>query len=182
MNVVFLDRDGVINRYPGDFDYVKNADEFHLLPGSACAIKRLNDLGFKVFVVSNQAGVSKKIYTQSDLDAIDKKMHDELACCDAKLDGIYYCTHLDEHACNCRKPKDGLLHKALDEHNITPEKVFFIGDSFMDMTAARSFGACAILVLSGKETQANKANWPFIPDFIFEDLKTAVEYICNNYV
>jgi len=74
MKVVFLDRDGVINKYPGDTNYVNNWSEFKFISGSIEGIKKLNSCGFKLCVVSNQAGVSKGLYTQQDLNEINKNM------------------------------------------------------------------------------------------------------------
>jgi D,D-heptose 1,7-bisphosphate phosphatase len=181
MHVVFLDRDGVINAYPGDNDYVKTWKEFKFIPGSVEGIRKLNGKGFKLFVVSNQGGVSKGVYSQKTLDDMTKKMLQTLKRQNARIDGVYYCTHRKEEECECRKPKTGLLRKALAENDITCETSFFIGDSFMDMTAAREFGAKPVLVLSGKEKIGNRSKWEFEPDYIFDNLLIASHYLCAHY-
>ena len=91
--VIFLDRDGVINKYPGDRNYVNNWKEFKFIPGSIGAIKMLNASGFRIFVVSNQAGVAKGLYSFEDLEYINKKMNAALKKEGAYLSGIYYCIH-----------------------------------------------------------------------------------------
>jgi len=181
MRVVFLDRDGVINEYPGDTDYVKDWGEFKFIPGSIEGIKKLNACGFNLYVVSNQAGVSKGLYTQEDLDEINENMSKELKAQGAGVEGIYYCTHLESDNCNCRKPKTGLLKQAVLNLGATLEISFFIGDSFIDMGAAHCFGAKSVLVLSGKEKISNRGQWEFEPDHIFDDLKSAADYLCSHY-
>ena len=181
MKVIFLDRDGVINEYPGDRKYVIGHHGFKLLPGSLEAIKKFNKFDFKVFVVSNQAGVAKGLYTQEDLEGINRKMINALKKYGAHVSGIYYCTHLSEDNCNCRKPKPGLLNKAVADLGVEPQIAFFIGDSFMDMKAAVEFGAKTVLVLSGREKISNRINWEFEPDYVFDNLLVAANYICSNY-
>jgi D-glycero-D-manno-heptose 1,7-bisphosphate phosphatase len=179
--VIFLDRDGVINKYPGDRRYVNNWEEFSFIPGSITGLKKLKDKGFLLFIVSNQAGVAKGLYSQKDLDAITKRMLNQFKKHHIDLDGVYYCVHKEEDSCTCRKPKTGLLHKALTEHNINAQVSIFIGDSFRDMKAAKEFGAKPVLVLSGKEKISNRKNWEFEPDYIFDNLLIAAYYLCEHY-
>jgi len=181
MKIIFLDRDGVINEYPGDRQYVTSPKEFKFIPGSIQAIKNLKEKGFTLFVISNQAGVEKGIYSQKTLDDIDRKMLHELKKHKTSLDGIYYCTHRKETNCLCRKPKTGLMHKALKDLNKTPKVSIFVGDSFKDMQAAKEFGAKPVLVLSGKEKISNRNKWEFEPDYIFDNLLIASYYICSHY-
>ena len=132
-------------------------------------------------MISNQAGVEKGIYSQKTLDDIDNKMIRELKKHKTSLDGIYYCTHRQEANCLCRKPKTGLMHKALKDLNKTPKVSIFVGDSFKDMQAAKEFGAKPVLVLSGKEKISNRNKWEFEPDYIFDNLLIASYYICSHY-
>ena len=179
--IVFLDRDGVINKYPGDGDYVKSRKEFEFIPGSIAAIRKLNEQGFKLFVISNQAGVAKKLYSQKDLDLIDQRMQGSLKKQKAHLDGIFYCTHVNEDNCDCRKPKTGLLEKAVASLGAQAASSVFVGDSILDIRTARNFGSGAILVLSGKEKIANRSHWEIEPDFICDNLLVATYYICQHY-
>jgi len=182
MKVVFLDRDGVINEYPGDTKYVNNWGEFKFIPGSVEGIKKLNTCGFKLYVISNQAGVSKGVYTQKNLEEINKNMLKEFKTQGAEIKGIYYCTHQTLDNCDCRKPKIGLLKQAIANSGVNPEISFFIGDSFQDMEAARCFGAKSILVLSGKEKESRRDQWEFEPDYVFDNLQAAADYLCSQYV
>ncbi|MBP7088243.1 MAG: HAD family hydrolase [Candidatus Omnitrophica bacterium] len=181
MRVIFLDRDGVINEYPGDKKYVNNWSEFKFISGSIEGIRKLSSGPFKLFVVSNQAGVAKGLYTKKDLDNIDRHMLDVLKKNKAFLSGIYYCLHHPLENCACRKPKTALLEKALSDFKIKPEESFFIGDSFYDMNTARNFKAKSILVLSGKEKIENRQNWEFEPDYVFTNLLLAADFLISRY-
>jgi D-glycero-D-manno-heptose 1,7-bisphosphate phosphatase len=178
MKVIFLDRDGVINQYPGAGLYVTNAGQFHFINGSIEAIKILNNAGFKLFVISNQAGVSKGLYDEQDLEKINQKMRYNIEKQGGRLDGVYYCRHQDKDNCHCRKPKTGLLQQALSGQKA--QQCYFIGDSMRDMITANNFGCKPVLVLSGQEKIADKKNWPFVPELIFKDLLAAAEYISGG--
>jgi len=185
MKLVFLDRDGVINEYPGDFQYVTSWDKFRFLPGVHQAIQRLNRQGYKVFVISNQAGVSKGIYPKEELDFITRNMLKELNKLGAHINGVYYCTHTEEDNCNCRKPKTGLVEKViagLKKNGVLPElsDSYFVGDSIRDIDTGKAARLKTILVFSGKEKPENKNIWQTLPDFTAKDLSGAVEIILKN--
>lgn len=185
MKIVFLDRDGVINKYPGDFKYVTRLEDFCLLPGVGLAIKKLNDAGFEIFVASNQAGVSKGAYTQETLDLITKTMLNELKKSGANIKKVHYCTHKQEDNCLCRKPKTGLIDQAVkllkeEGKNIDFNKSYFIGDTERDIITGKSAGLKTILVLTGKEKSSELSGWKVKPDIIALDLSQAVELIKNN--
>jgi histidinol-phosphate phosphatase family protein len=177
---VFLDRDGVINRYPGDTKYVTCWKEFKFLPNVKKAVALLNTKHYPVFVVSNQAGVSKGTYTQDTLNAITKKMLNAFKKSNAKIKAVYYCIHRNEDNCSCRKPKTGLLKLALKGNSILLKRSFFIGDTIRDVNTAKATGCKSILVLSGKEKLSNRNNWQTQPDFIFKDLYGAAEFITGR--
>ena len=181
MRVVFLDRDGVINEYPGDRNYVTSWEEFNFIPGSIEAIRLLRNHKFKIFVASNQAGVAKGLYSHDDIERINKNMLEAIRRQGGDLDGIHYCFHRDEDNCSCRKPKPGLLTKVLDNLQKKPDASFFIGDSLRDVKAAKSAGCESVLVFSGKEKQENKPSWDINPDYVFANLLEAARYICANY-
>ncbi|MFA5156214.1 MAG: HAD family hydrolase [Candidatus Omnitrophota bacterium] len=184
MKAIFLDRDGVINKYPGDFQYVRAWNEFHFLPQALPALKKLNAAGYKIFVISNQAGVAKKIYSQADLDLITANMLAGLRNEGIEIEGVFYCTHLPDDNCECRKPKAGLVHKAVAAlkqrgEGIDFSKSYFIGDSEMDVQTGMSVGLKTILVFSGRERPENRSRWKNLPDFTAMDLYEAAEMIVN---
>ena len=181
MRIVFLDRDGVINEFPGHRNYVTSWEEFSFIPGSIEAICLLKEHGFKVYVASNQAGVAKGLYSHKDLECINKNMLKEIRGWGGDLDDIFYCFHRDEDDCDCRKPKPGLLTRVLDNLEQKPKDCFFIGDSLRDVKAARNAGCKSVLVLSGSESAKNRENWEIKPDYVFDDLFEAVRKICLSY-
>lgn len=181
MNAIFIDRDGVINRDPGGTRYVTSWKEFKFLPRAKKAISLLNQKKYPIFVISNQAGVSKGIYSRDALSEITGNMLKELQKFNAKVDGVYYCTHRDEDNCSCRKPKDGLVRSAIKGRRINLKRSFFIGDTIRDVKTAKTAGCKSILVLSGKERLANRKNWEAQPDFIFKDIYEAGEFILNHH-
>lgn len=185
MRVVFLDRDGVINKYPGDADYVKSWNEFHFLPGAKSSLKRLNDGGFRIIVISNQAGVSKGLYSQGALDLITRNMLEELGKAGVCVEAVYYCTHLREENCACRKPKTGLIDAAvtaLKNKGLEPrlDGSYFIGDTISDMETGRAAGLRTILIFSGKEKPDNKDKWATLPEYTAPDLSAAVDLILRG--
>lgn len=180
MKAVFIDRDGVINRYPGDGEYVTSWGEFRFLPKARAAIAKLHRGGFSVFVISNQAGVGKGFYTREALDFLTVNMLREVEKAGGRIAGVYYCTHRPDQDCSCRKPRAGLIEKARGDHGIRDTHSFFIGDTMRDMKAARAAGCRSILVLSGKEKLANKENWDSAPDFVRRNLYEAVKFVCES--
>lgn len=142
---VFMDRDGVINRLlPGD--YVKRWEEFELLPGVAAAIRLIRESGFLAVVITNQQGVGKGLMGMDDLDAIHLRMVGELRRQGADLDGIYACPHLAAEECDCRKPKDGLIRRAVAELGIDAGASYMVGDSSSDLEAGRRAGCRPVLI------------------------------------
>ncbi|MFA6129543.1 MAG: HAD-IIIA family hydrolase [Candidatus Omnitrophota bacterium] len=180
MKAVFLDRDGVINKYPGDRLYVTSLKMFKFLPRAKEAIVLLSRAGFEIFVASNQAGVGKGFYSQKTLDAITAKMLKGIEQAGGKVTKVYYCTHHKEAGCSCRKPKPGLLKKAAREFKVNLKKAYFVGDTIRDVLTAHAAGAKSILIFSGKEKLSNQKDWEVKPDFVFKDLLAAAKFLTNN--
>jgi len=179
MRAVFLDRDGVINKYPGDRLYVTSLKKFSFLPHAKKAIALLSEAGFEIFVASNQAGVGKGTYTQKTLESITAKMLGDIEQAGGKITKVYYCTHRKEAGCSCRKPKPGLLKKARREFKVDLKKAYFVGDTIRDVLTAHAAGAKSILIFSGKEKMSNQKNWAAKPDFVFKDLFAAAKFLIS---
>ena len=179
MKSVFLDRDGVINKYPGDRFYVTSLKKFRFLPNAKKAIALLSKNGFKIFVASNQAGVGRGIYAQKTLDAITAKMLKEIEAAGGRITKVYYCTHHKEAGCACRKPKPGLLKQAAREFKFSLKGVYFIGDSIRDVLTSQATGSKSILVLTGKDKLATRKHWEAEPDLIFKDLLAAAKFLTS---
>lgn len=142
---VFFDRDGVINHDPGDYTYL--LEEFTINPGIPENLKRLQDAGYKIILITNQGGISKKIYTHNHVEAIHKYLADELNKVDVKLTEIYYCPHHNNNEnCICRKPNSLMIQKALARFDIDPKQSYMIGDKMRDVECAENAGVKGIKV------------------------------------
>lgn len=175
--VVFLDRDGVINKYPGHKKYVTTLKSFRFLKGALEAIRLLTRAGYAIFVISNQAGVTKGLYSQATLDKITRRMGARVKKTGGRIRRVLYCLHTKEMNCPCRKPKDGLLRKATKGMRVDKKNSYFIGDSMMDVQAGRAFGCRSVLVFSGREKLRNAPFWDAQPDFVARDLLGAAKNI-----
>jgi D-glycero-D-manno-heptose 1,7-bisphosphate phosphatase len=170
----FLDRDGVINRKAPEGQYVTRWEEMHFLPRVAEAIGLLNRAGFLVIVVSNQRCVAKGLLTIHGLESLHRQMAGKLAADGARIDGIYYCPHDYEHACDCRKPAPGMLLEAARAHQIDLRASWMIGDSSIDLEAGRAAGCKTAQILSGEKAAAAGA------DLAASTLFEAVEQILQS--
>jgi D,D-heptose 1,7-bisphosphate phosphatase len=147
-SAVLLDRDGVINVDKG---HVHTPDEFEWVTDAPAAIKWLNDRGFLVFVVTNQAGIAKGYYTETEYRAFERWISDRLAEYGAHIDQSYYCPHHPEGSgvyrrqCDCRKPAPGLLMQLKSDWRLDPNRAIFIGDKQSDLEAADKAGIRGIL-------------------------------------
>jgi D-glycero-D-manno-heptose 1,7-bisphosphate phosphatase len=180
MRAVFLDRDGVINKYPGDKNYVTCQKEFRFLPNAIKAIAKLHRAGFGLFVVSNQAGVGKGFYSQKTLDAMTEKMLKRIENEGGRIEKVFYCTHRPEESCNCRKPMTGSVMHAAKKYSINLKKSFFVGDTIRDVKTAHAAGCTSILIFSGKEKPSNRHTWEEKPDFTFKNLSEAAAFILKQ--
>lgn len=144
--IIFLDRDGVINEKPKKADYVKSWDEFKFLPGAIEGIELLAKKGYKLYIVTNQAGIGRGIMSENALAEIHKRLNSELAAYGVKLSGIYYCPHSWNEGCDCRKPKAGMFFRAAHDHHIDLSKAVFIGDDERDLQAGEAAGCRTILI------------------------------------
>jgi D-glycero-D-manno-heptose 1,7-bisphosphate phosphatase len=187
---VFLDRDGVVNRYSydaesGTFDSPASPAAFKLLAGAGEAIASLNRLAVPVIVVSNQPGIALGKFSTVQLDAVNEEMRVQLAAWGAHLDGVLYCRHHPggvlpgyATACECRKPKPGLLLRAARERNIDLAHSFFIGDGVPDILAGRAAGVKTVLIAGLRCTVCEEfAARGAVPNFVARDLEEAVRLI-----
>lgn len=138
---VFLDRDGLINQPPPpERRYVTCPEEFHLLPGTAEAIRLLNRNGVPVGVITNQKGIALGRYTEQDLAAIHSRMRDLLAAEGAMLDTIEYCPHQESDACPCRKPMPGMILTTAETLGVNAVDCWMVGDQPRDLEAGKAAG------------------------------------------
>tara|TARA_Y100000031_G_C8136445_1_gene345471 strand:+ start:216 stop:764 length:549 start_codon:yes stop_codon:yes gene_type:complete len=177
---IFLDRDGVINKDPGGGDYIKSWKEFQFLPNAIDAIKKLNQHGYKIFVISNQAGVGKGLYSQQALSELTENMLKEISSQGGNIESVSYCTHRPDEGCGCRKPKTGMIEKVTSGLGIDFKATYFIGDAQTDIGVGKNIGCKTILLLTGKEDLDSIRDWKLKPDFIKKDLMEAVEWVLKE--
>jgi D-glycero-D-manno-heptose 1,7-bisphosphate phosphatase len=177
---VFLDRDGTICEEMG---YINHIDRLRIFPFAAGAIRRLNEAQIPVIVVTNQSGVARNIFPESLVQQVHKKMISELAAGGAWIDGIYFCPHKSEDACECRKPNPGLLERAAREHGLDLAASWVVGDRYADLEMAHAAGGRGILVMTGYgrgEYELHHSTWPRQPDALADNLTEAVRRILND--
>lgn len=143
---VFLDRDGTINVRPPRACYVEKWEEFNWINGAKEAIKKLNDHGYLVILVSNQPGIARGNLTEDILVDIHNKMQTELEEIGAHIDKIYFCPHNWDEGCTCRKPKPGMLFQAQKDFSLNLKECVFFGDDERDMEAAKAANCKGILI------------------------------------
>lgn len=173
MNLVILDRDGVIN---ADSDaFVKSPEEWLPLPGSLEAVARLYRAGWQVFVATNQSGVARGLFDEATLAAIHEKMRAELDALGARIEGVVVCPHGPDDGCVCRKPNPGLYLEIAGRSGQPLHGVPIIGDSYRDLEAARAVGARPILVRTGKGERALAEHPELADGEVYDDLAAAVD-------
>ena len=143
-NVLFLDRDGVINL---DVGYLSDPAQLEFIPGAIEAMKEAQTRGYDIIVVTNQSGVARGYYTEEDVQALHAEMSRRLEAESVHILAYYYCPHHPEgtveaykKACDCRKPNPGMLTKAIEEWHVDVDGSFLVGDKPSDVEAAESIG------------------------------------------
>lgn len=180
----FLDRDGVLNV---EKNFIHRPEELELYSFTPEALQRINQAGYLSVVVTNQSAVARNLCTISELEVIHKKLETELGNKGAWLDAIYYCPHHPDKGypeenpefkidCECRKPKTGMFLKAEKEFNIDLQQSWMIGDSERDIIAGKNAGCKTVGVRTGYGIKKTTV----MPDYFFENLKEAVDFIIDE--
>jgi D-glycero-D-manno-heptose 1,7-bisphosphate phosphatase len=176
-SIVVIDRDGVINEDSGAF--IKSVAEWRPIEGSLEAIAALTKAEVLVAVVTNQSGIGRGLFDESTLHAIHRHMQQSVRAAGGALAGIYYCPHLPDAGCDCRKPRPGMLRTLERELGVSLSGAPFIGDRVSDLDAALAVGARPILVRTGTgaatEAVARARGVP-----VFDDLRSAVANILGE--
>lgn len=151
--VIFLDRDGTVNV---ETHYLHRPEDVRLLPGAAEGIRRFNDNGFQVVVISNQAGIGRGYYTEKEFRAVNQRLNQLLGEQGAHIDSFYFCPHHPEagigeyrRVCRCRKPDVGMFEEAEREFAVDKAHSYMIGDKRIDTQAGHNFGIRSVLVSTG---------------------------------
>lgn len=183
--IVFLDRDGTINQ---EVEYLHRPEDLVILPEVAQALKRLKAQGFRLVVVTNQAGVARGYYKEEDVVSLHQTLNQYLLREGAAIDHFFYCPHHPVHgigpykkACHCRKPETGMFEMAEAFYSVDKAHSYMIGDKLLDTEAGRRYGVSSILVGTGygadlygsmKEEEKEKAFYFYAPS-----MKEAADFI-----
>ncbi|MGB4810934.1 MAG: D-glycero-beta-D-manno-heptose 1,7-bisphosphate 7-phosphatase [Methylophilaceae bacterium] len=175
MKLVILDRDGVINQDSTNF--IKNPQEWVAIPDSLEAIALLNQSGFRVAIATNQSGISRGLFDMATLNAIHDKMNRELAALGGRIDAVFYCPHLADEHCHCRKPDTGMIEEIGKRFSIELKNVPAVGDALRDLQAFASAGCQPILVKTGKGEETLSSGKIPANTWVCADLAEAVQKI-----
>jgi D-glycero-D-manno-heptose 1,7-bisphosphate phosphatase len=176
--VVFLDRDGVINR---DSDqYIKRWAEFAFLPGSLEALARFTSAGLHLVLVTNQSAVGRGLISLAGLAEIHRRMNCAVEAAGGRLLDILFCPHRPDEGCGCRKPATGMIETACRRHGLDPARAVMVGDRAKDIRCGHDAG-CRATVLVGVEDRGavldELARWGVAPDRVAPDLAAACDWI-----
>ncbi|MDI6687627.1 MAG: D-glycero-beta-D-manno-heptose 1,7-bisphosphate 7-phosphatase [Desulfobacterales bacterium] len=181
--VVFLDRDGVINR--DSPDYIKSWEEFEFLPGSIEAIRLLNSNGFATIIITNQSAINRNMVSRQGLEHIHTLMKKEIKSGGGDIKDIFFCPHIPEDGCDCRKPEPGLILQAQKKYQIDLTTSTMVGDSAKDIECARRAG-CGSSVLVKSENFLNAegllSEKKISPDYTALDLYDAAIWISSYFL
>ena len=182
--VVFLDRDGTINQ---EVHYLHKPEDLVLLPGVPEAIRALREAGFRIVVVTNQAGVARGYYTCQEVEHLHAYLNELLEKDGAHIDYVFYCPHHPEHGigeykieCDCRKPGTGMFKMAEQYYQIDKAHSYMIGDKLLDVEAGRNYGVHSILVGTGYGAAIYREQEASAYDFYAETLMGAARYIIDR--
>jgi len=177
---VFLDRDGVIsvNRQ----DYVKSWSEFAFLPGALDALERLAHSEYAIVVISNQSAVGRGLISLEELSDIHVRMKRAIEAHRGRLDGVYFCPHTPNEACQCRKPEVGMFHDAANQLDLDLSCSYMVGDTLTDLLAGGKAACKPVLLLTGLGEDQRRLISPQMQDdcMVFQDLLTFVKWLVDK--
>jgi D-glycero-D-manno-heptose 1,7-bisphosphate phosphatase len=178
MQLIILDRDGVINEDSDEF--IKSPMEWNPIRGSLEAIACLHRAGWRVVVATNQSGIARKLFDLDTLARIHETMHRRVIETGGLIDAVFFCPHGPDDNCTCRKPLPGMFHDIATRLRIDLQDVPAIGDSLRDIQAAQAAGATPLLVKTGKGfgTVSHPDLDPSVP--VYNDLYDAVNHLLAN--
>ncbi len=172
---VFIDRDGTLIE---EVNFLHRIEDLRYFSYTNEAIRLLKENGYLVVIVTNQSGIARGIYTEAQMHSIHDKIQTDLT---EKLDAIYFCPHLPNAGCACRKPNLGMIESAMGDLPIDLENSWMIGDKKLDIELGLNAGVKPILVLTGYGTK-DLPTLKRMPDFVADNLLEAVKFILNNSV
>jgi D-glycero-D-manno-heptose 1,7-bisphosphate phosphatase len=186
---VFMDRDGTLIE---DAGYIDTTDKIRLFPEAIEAVKLLNDAGYKTIIVSNQSGVARGYFSEDTAKLINNRVIELFAERGASIDAVYYCPHHPRYGnqnyrrdCECRKPKSGMILKAVKELDLDLSGSIMVGDKYTDVKTGKNLDLFSILVFTGygrQEYQKMKTNnVKPDPDLVIENIYDAALFINSHF-
>ena len=170
MPAVFLDRDGTLIE---EVNFLHRVEDLRFFDFTDEAVRRLKENGFLVIIVTNQSGIARGKYTVDQMHEVNERIQSDLT---AKLDAIYFCPHLPDAGCRCRKPRLGMIESALAEFPIDLARSWMIGDKRLDVELGHNAGLKTALVLTGYG-ERHRQELKRAPDLIAQNLLEAVKTI-----
>lgn len=161
-----------------DVKYCADPSLVRLIPGAAEGLRALREAGYRVIVVTNQSGIGRGYFDIETLGRVNARLRDELRREGADYDALYYCPHTPEDACECRKPKPGLLLRAASELDIDLTASYTLGDRDLDVKAGRAAGTRTVLV--SRTSTPDNGGSGLAPDFVAPSLADAAELILSG--
>ncbi|MAG45307.1 MAG: D,D-heptose 1,7-bisphosphate phosphatase [Nanoarchaeota archaeon] len=181
---ILLDRDGTINVDEG---YTHKIENLEFEQGAIKGLKTLQDLGYKLIIITSQSGIGRGKYTEEQYQTFMQEMYKRLGVEGIKIETDYFCPHHPEKAigkykkdCNCRKPKTGMLEQSVKDFNLEISRCWAIGDKMSDIEMGQRGGCRTVLVLTAKAGKEEKANPDIKPDYTAQNLEEAANYIKNE--
>jgi histidinol-phosphate phosphatase family protein len=176
-SAVFLDRDGTIIK---DVEFISRPEQVELIVGAAEAIARINTTLVPVVVATNQSGIGRGLFSKADYERVDTRMKELLAERGARIDATYFCPHLPEDGCRCRKPGTLMFEWARDDLGIDLSAALFIGDRMRDIEAAEKFAGKGVLIPTDATPPEDVASAEKSAR-VASSLGVALDwYLCNN--
>ncbi len=175
--LVLIDRDGTINV---ERHYLSSPEQIELFPETVAGLKLLRELGFQIAVVTNQSAIGRGIFDIKRLNEIHNRLEEVLAEFETKVDAIYFCPHIPEDDCQCRKPQTEMATKAAAEFDSQLSESFVIGDNVCDIELGKNISATTILVKTGygkRVLEEQKTQ----PDFVVEEFVGSRQFNQRNY-
>lgn len=182
-NVIFLDRDGVINH--DSPDYIKSWAQFEFLPGSLEALRLLTQSGYRLILITNQSIVNRGMVPAEVLSDIHDHLRQSVAEAGGRIEDIFFCPHRPDENCACRKPKPGLIQQAIQRYGIDPAAGMMIGDNAKDILCGRNAGCGATMLVqtgNGLRAQQDLADQQIEPDYVVSDLLHGARLILSQTV
>lgn len=172
---IFLDRDGVINIDKG---YVSKIEDFKFIDGVIKSLKKLQNAGFLLIIITNQSGIGRGYYSLEDFEKLTNWMLEELKKSGVFIEKVYFCPHSPDENCECRKPSSGMIKEALKEFNIDPKNSWMVGDKQSDILAAFGAGVLNFIYVGDEKITQNVHFFSSLKDGLGEILKDLKWFVC----